>query len=237
MKKCFGHILVLMAAVMFILASCEKNKTVVIPRDDMARIYAEMLLTDQWIINTPNVRLIADTSLVYDPILEKYGYDADDYRLSVDRYMDDPERFAKILRNTVEILDARHKDLEFKKAEMIRLDALKSKAEKYRPDIKWEKAYRRIDDHRYIAPYDSLKFEMDSTGRYNIVYVERKDTVYDGIKMVLEVPDTVAVDSVEKKDTVPSIKKEKMFVPAPIKEKRKMVAPVFMKKDDDVKVK
>jgi hypothetical protein len=40
---------------------------------------------------------------------------------------------------------------------------------------------------------------------------------------------------VEKKDTVPSIKKEKMFVPAPIKERRKMVAPAFMKKDDDVK--
>lgn len=236
MKKCSGHILALMAAAMFVLASCGKDEAVVIPRDDMARIYAEMLLTDQWIMNTPNVRLIADTSLVYDPILAKYGYDAEDYRLSVDRYMDDPERFAKILRNTVEILDARHKELELKKAEMQRLEALKSKAKKYRPDIKWEIA-RRIDDHPYIAPYDSLKFEVDSTGRFNIVYVERKDTVYDGIKMVVETPDTTSVDPVEKKDTVLPVMDEKVFVPAPVEDRKKVKTPVFMKIDDDVKVK
>ncbi len=237
MQKSFGYVLALTVAVMSVLASCEKDKAVVIPRDDMSRIYAEMLLTDQWIINTPNVRLIADTSLVYDPILEKYGYDADDYRMSVDRYMDDPERFAKILRNTVEILEARHKALELKKIEQQRLEFRRAKAAKYRPDLKWDNAYRRIDDHLHIAPHDSLKVEVDSTGRYNIVYVERKDTVYDGIKMVIHAPDTTSAEPVVMKDTVLPVMKEKLFVPAPVNDGKKMKDPVFMKIDDDVKVK
>ena len=53
--------------------SCRKDEAEVIPRSKMAEIYAEMLVTDQWITTTPGIRMIADTSLVYEPILEKYG--------------------------------------------------------------------------------------------------------------------------------------------------------------------
>ena len=48
--------------------SCSKGPRV-IPRGKMARIYAEMLVTDQWINSTPSVRRMADTSLVYEHIL------------------------------------------------------------------------------------------------------------------------------------------------------------------------
>ena len=97
-KKRSAYIVAMALSALIFLASCGTDEAEVIPRDDMSRIYAEMLLTDQWIINTPNIRLIADTSLVYAPIFEKYGYDTDDYRKSVDHYMDDPERFARIFR-------------------------------------------------------------------------------------------------------------------------------------------
>ena len=95
-----------------------------IPRGRLAEIYAEMLVTDQWITSTPGMRMIADTSLVYEPILQKYGYDLDDYLASVDRYMDDPERFSRILRKSGEIIGRQLKDAERRLAEYKRLEAL-----------------------------------------------------------------------------------------------------------------
>ena len=110
MKCLLKHILPLLAAL--VLVSCGKDEAKVIPRKKMAEIYAEMLMTDQWISNTPGMRMIADTSLVYEPILEKYGYDNLDYIRSVDHYMNDPERFSRILRTSGELLDRRLKELK-----------------------------------------------------------------------------------------------------------------------------
>ena len=90
---------------MILVPSCKREGPRVIPRSKLAKIYAEMFVTDQWIQSKPALRTIADTSLVYEPILERYGYDSEDYQYSIDRYMDDPERFSRILRSTAEILD------------------------------------------------------------------------------------------------------------------------------------
>ena len=198
MKVFFGHIAVLAASVIVLLPSCRKDDAEVIPRSELSRIYAEMLLTDQWILNTPNVRNIADTSLVYEPILEKYGYDPDDYRKSIDVYMDDPERFAKIFRETSELLSARLDELHAEKERLKRLEELKKEAEKFRPDTKWEMAEES---------YDSLTVEMDSsTWIYRFVRIARKDTA------VVEIPDTTAaVPEIEKIDTlVPGAKLKKL---------------------------
>ena len=86
-----------------------------IPRNKLAMIYAEMLMTDQWITDNPDIRSLADTSLIYEPILEKYGYNSEDYRYSVNVYLDDPERFSRIFRTTSEILDERHSELKKQK--------------------------------------------------------------------------------------------------------------------------
>ena len=198
MKVFFGHIALLAASVIVLLPSCRKDDAEVIPRAELSRIYAEMLLTDQWILNTPNVRNIADTSLVYEPILEKYGYDPDDYRKSIDVYMDDPERFAKIFRETSELLSARLDELHAEKERLKRLEELKKEAEKFRPDTKWEMAEES---------YDSLTVEMDSsTWIYRFVRIARKDTA------VVEIPDTTAaVPEIEKIDTlVPGAKLKKL---------------------------
>ncbi len=92
------------------LVSCS-NKARVIPRGTMSKIYAEMFLRDQWITNHPGVRKSADTSFVYRPILEKYGYTEEDYRASVEKYMEDPERYARILKKSEDILNKRHGEL------------------------------------------------------------------------------------------------------------------------------
>ena len=98
MKGFLQHIVVFLVVVVM-AASCSADRADVIPRSKLAAIYAEMLMTDQWINSRPDVRRIADTSLVYEPILQKYGYDHQDYLKTVDEYMNDPERFARISGN------------------------------------------------------------------------------------------------------------------------------------------
>lgn len=195
MIRNFRHIAAISAILILFLSSCDRDKVQVIPRDDLAHIYAEMMMTDQWILNTPNVRLIADTSLVYEPILEKYGYDSDDYRKSVDVYMDDPERFAKILRETGNLLTGRLNELEARKEEMNRRDKLRLAAEKYRPDLDYAEMFPYLHDEPYVHYYDSVAYVLDSLNVYKMVAITLADTLYDGVRMVLK-------DTLEVKDTL-----------------------------------
>lgn len=111
--KILRHIFPVILSLVF-FASCGERDGKVIPRGELAEIYAEMLMMDQWISATPGTRNMADTSLVYEPILNRYGYTSADYRMTVEKYMDDPERFSRILRTTVGIFDNKIKDLEVK---------------------------------------------------------------------------------------------------------------------------
>lgn len=195
MKKRLLHIAALAVFVCGIIASCAKDDTEVIPRKKMARIYAEMLMTDQWITSTPGIRMVADTSLVYEPILEKYGYDSDDYRKSIEAYMDDPERFARILRTTGEILQDRIDELE--KQQKI-LD-MKTSLPKLNYDISWNEFFPYMFDEPYVHNYDSIAFEPDSLlWIYRLKSIERSDTIYDRIRMII-------LDSLEIKDSLPSV--------------------------------
>ena len=77
-------------AVLLSLIGCSCDSARIISRGDMAEIYAEMLMADQWVAEHSKTRKQADTSLVYEPIFQKYGYDTEDYRASVAHYMKDP---------------------------------------------------------------------------------------------------------------------------------------------------
>lgn len=191
MRRFLVHILVFALSAILLTVSCRKDEAEVIPRDTLAEIYSEMLLTDQWIVSTPNVRIIADTSLVYEPILEKYGYDPDDYRKSVDVYMNDPERFARILRETGEILKGRLERLEKRKAEIDRIKLMKARMERFRPDISFGELFPYLGDEPYVHYYDSVSFEPDSTHMYRLVSFETSDTLFDGVRMVIK--DTLTV--------------------------------------------
>lgn len=194
----FAHIAVTVAFLLTMMLSCSRNQAKVIPRDEMAEIYADMLVTDQWIVSTPSIRLIADTSLVYEPILEKYGYTSDDYRMSVDHYMDDPERFAKIFRETADILDVRLNELKRLKGDMDDMDERRKEAEKFRPDLKPEEFFPYLFEEPYVHYYDSISFEPDSVLMiYRLLSVETSDTLYDRIRMIIR------ADSLELADTLP----------------------------------
>lgn len=198
MKRKLLHIVLLAILICGIICSCNKEETKVIPRGKLAKIYAEMLMTDQWIVMTPGVRMVADTSLIYEPILDKYGYDSDDYRKSVETYMDDPERFARILRTTGELLQDRITELEKQQKIM----ELKAKLPKLRYNIDWNEYFPYLFEEPYVHYYDSVAFEPDSAMCiYRLKSIERADTIYDRIRMIIR--DSLSIkDSLAFKDSL-----------------------------------
>ena len=100
----------------FVLAAClcscgREGK--VIPRNKFASIYAEMFLADAWLSTaSPDDRLRSDTTAFYEPIFEKYGYTIEDYWASVSYYLQDPDRFSRILHRSRLQLESQIKALQ-----------------------------------------------------------------------------------------------------------------------------
>lgn len=209
MRRFLRLVPVIMTLVLVMSVSCRRQGAEVIPRAKLSRIYAEMLMTDQWVMSAKGVRLIADTSLVYEPILEKYGYTTEDYVKTVDVYMDDPERFAKVLRTTVEILDDRLVELKEEKRiqemEAAKEREWKKMADLLKPDFDLAEFFPYLNGEPYVHYYDSVSFEPDSAlWIYRMLSIERADTIYDRIRMIVK-SDTLSVcDSIPYKDTVVS---------------------------------
>lgn len=101
----------LFCLVALLVASCHR-KPRCIPRDELIEIYADMYMADQFIREDYDRRRQADTMLVYEGILQEHGYNTDDYLYTVDVYLRDPERFAKLLSKTSDRLTARSVEVE-----------------------------------------------------------------------------------------------------------------------------
>lgn len=194
MKSYLRHIPVFALMAILLLTSCKKDEAKLIPRGKMARIYAEMLATDQWVNSNPTLKTMADTSMVYEPILRKYGYDSYDYRHSVGVYMNDPERFARILRTSAQLLGDRIKELERLKKEQEEA----AERRKITVFLDIQHFFPYLEEEAYVHYHDSLKVEYDTLGAYKIVPVENADTVYEGLHMIIK------VDSLSLKDTIVS---------------------------------
>ncbi len=104
------HILLLLAAVAG-LTGCGRRARV-IPEKKMSRIYAEMFLADQWVRDNADARAIADTTLFFDPIFERYGYDFEDFDRSVNYYLDHPIEYADLLSEASDRLRSQSESLQ-----------------------------------------------------------------------------------------------------------------------------
>ena len=197
MKLRVIHIFAVCAALSFFVG-CSCNKQNIIPRGKMAHIYAEMLVVDQWLLEHMRYRSQADTSLVYEPIFESYGYTTEDYRASVEYYMNDPERYSRILRSTSEILEGKIEELKQLKAKEDKVKAIVP----YR--INPDRLYFGRSKDRLWEYGDSVSAALDSlTPVYELGFHEVSDTVYDGLNMIINI-DTLAVkDTVPANDTIP----------------------------------
>ena len=231
MTRLWKHILPLIAAVLF--TSCSKHEVEVIPRSKMADIYMEMFMTDQWISSTPSMRVVADTSLVYEPILAKYGYDKLDYIYSVDYYMNDPERFARILRSCVDKLDKRIRHLnKLKRQQELEAEAAKKFEQfldSYKTDYEFDEYFPYLGDEPYVHYYDSLAFEPDSLLVYRLMPIETADTLYDRLEMIVRT-DSLETPSLEKKEAVAGEIKEIKGIKTPGIKKPELKDSILRKK-------
>lgn len=207
MKKVFLHIPAVLAALLLCFA-CSDDESKVIPRGKMAKIYAEMLVMDQWAVSDSRLRQKADTSLIYEPIFEKYGYDGEDYRASVEYYMNDPERFSRILRESADILDARIEELKNLKQELMEQE----KINRLITDFDISDFYPYLSSEPYVHYYDSLAVELDTLSTYRLVSIERADTLYDCLRMIVQ---TDTLKNVVKEEDV---QKDSVAVEKPVRQ-------------------
>ena len=111
MKRLAVHTLALAVALSCLLA-CGHGKDKVIPRGKLSRIYEELYLADRWADSKSEYRVQSDTTDFYETILKSYGYTSADYRASVEYYLQDPERFSRILKKTAARLTEKSKELD-----------------------------------------------------------------------------------------------------------------------------
>ena len=91
-----GIHIVALGLVLALLGGCRGPK--LISKSEMKDIYMEMFMLDQRLKDDRALKRHADTMLVYEGLLEAYGYTTDDYLYSVAHYLKDPERYAKLLK-------------------------------------------------------------------------------------------------------------------------------------------
>lgn len=127
------------------IAGCSHSGKI-IGSSDMAEIYARMLVADQWLRTNGEYRKTADTTLFYEPIFREFGYTTADYDRSVHYYLDKPEKYIKLLRATMEILNKRESELLAAQDEEDRIKAANAAIKGYAP-----KDFN-LDSLRYAAP-------------------------------------------------------------------------------------
>ncbi|MDO4735999.1 MAG: DUF4296 domain-containing protein [Bacteroidia bacterium] len=84
----------ILSLAVFSLVGCNKDKAKVIGKSDMAKIIADLYLADQILEEGTEKRVQADTMLVYMPIIEKYGYTLNDYKKSIEYYLQKDEGYS-----------------------------------------------------------------------------------------------------------------------------------------------
>ena len=104
------------AAAALCAAACSRGPKV-IPRSKMEKIYTEMFLADQWLMNNQEAGFKADTTLFYEAIFRKYGYTTEDFTVSKEYYLRDPLRYSRMLKKVALGLDAKARKMRMESSD------------------------------------------------------------------------------------------------------------------------
>lgn len=75
-----------LTVVILMLCACSKKDNI-IPKQEMTRIIGEMYIADQYIERKPELRAQIDTLILYEAVTNRYGYTIEDFRISVEYYL------------------------------------------------------------------------------------------------------------------------------------------------------
>lgn len=173
MKKIGTYLLLLLA-----LLSCS-SKGRVIPRDEMAEVYADLFMADQWAADRHIGRQL-DTVSLYAAVLERHGYEVRDYRRSVEEYIKDPDRFARIIKNSMAILEAREAGLKKERERRQSLDEQELARQRYAPPSRYNLS--GLDNPEIFRLAGDVPVYVDTTAAtpWNFDEQKGRDTVFTG---------------------------------------------------------
>ena len=132
----------------------------IIGKKTMAAIVEEMFIADQYLDKTPDMLAQTDSLSVYPAILAKYGYTVEDYRNSIEYWLQEGGEYNNILK-------AAQKSMEEK---VDRLDILVQKARNEKKSLdKWW----ALDSVRKVEPVELLYDPLLRGVRWLVVPGER----------------------------------------------------------------
>ena len=94
------HITALLAT-LIILSSCNQG---LIPRGKLTKIISEIYLTDKYLSSNQELVTIADSALLYEPILNSYGYTTEDFLRTISYYVERPAKLKTVYLKAQESL-------------------------------------------------------------------------------------------------------------------------------------
>lgn len=101
-------------SVMAVLLCCSCRREVIIPKDKMSEIIAELYMADQYISVYHKFSAQRDSSRLFAAIIDEYGYTADDYRRSTSYYLERKDSYKNIVAAAKERLVERQRMLKEK---------------------------------------------------------------------------------------------------------------------------
>lgn len=167
------------------LTSCSCEKGEVIPRDDLAEIYADLFVVDQWASYQTFGKSLDSLSL-YAAVFEQYGYTVSDFRCSVEEYIKDPDRFSKIIKTSMAILEQRKKELEVERSVQRSEEERQEKLKDYYPKQRYNLS--GLSNSEVFTIGEDVKVYVDSSAATPWIFDVQKgrDTVYVGPIMQIE---------------------------------------------------
>ncbi|MFA6334060.1 MAG: DUF4296 domain-containing protein [Bacteroidales bacterium] len=94
-----------------VATSCSRDVDL-IDGNDLPKILADIYMTDRSVLNSQINMQKADTSLIYEPILNKYGYTTEDFVYTMDYYLPRPAKLKSYFIKAKEILEERELNVE-----------------------------------------------------------------------------------------------------------------------------
>ena len=104
-----------------VVTSCSRD---VIDGDDLPKILADIYMTDRAILNSPLDIHKADSSLIYEPVLKKYGYTTEDLVYTFDYYLSRPLKLKSYFYEAKKILEVREMAVSSKLSAIYQRDSL-----------------------------------------------------------------------------------------------------------------
>ncbi len=86
--------------------SCRSEKEAPISQENMENIIYDMLIIEELLYSRGDIRAQSDSSYVYLPIFEKYGYSIEDFHNSVEYYLRHIVQFVELSTSVKERLEA-----------------------------------------------------------------------------------------------------------------------------------